>query len=48
MNEQDDKADTREGIAETKGLKRKINEDYRAILKLVPRQQNTKVFKMLK
>lgn len=48
MNEQDDKADVREGIAETKGLKRKINEDYRAMLRLVPREQNTKVFKMLK
>ena len=47
-NENDDKADVRDGIAETKGMKRELNKDYRSVLKLVPRDQNTKVFKMLK
>lgn len=36
-NENDDKADVRDGIAETKGMKRELNKDYRSVLKLVPR-----------
>ena len=48
QNDNDDKADVRDGIAETKGIKRKINNDYGSKLKLVPREENTKVFKMLK
>ena len=48
LNDNDDKADVRDGIAETKGAIRKINNDYGAKLKLVPKEENTKVFKMLK
>ena len=47
-NDNDDKADVRDGIAESKGIKRKINNDYGSKLKLVPHEENTKVFKMLK
>ena len=48
LNDNDDKADVRDEIAETKGIKRKVNEDYRTKLRLVPREQNTKIYKMLK
>lgn len=48
MNEMDDKADVREGISETKGVRRSANEEFKASLQLVPFEQNTKVYKMLK
>ena len=38
LNDNDDKADVRDEIAETKGVKRKVNEDYRTKLRLVPRE----------
>lgn len=38
LNDNDDKADVRDEIAETKGVKRKVNEDYRTRLRLVPRE----------
>ena len=38
LNDNDDKADVRDEIAETKGIKRKVNEDYRTKLRLVPRE----------
>lgn len=47
-NELDDQADVRDGIAETKGKAKQVNGDYRASLRLVPHEQNTKVYKMLK
>ena len=47
-NENDDKADVRDGIAETKGVKHRLNTGYGLGLKMVPREQNTKVYKMLK
>mmetsp|Transcript_24573 Transcript_24573/g.32915 ORF Transcript_24573/g.32915 Transcript_24573/m.32915 type:complete len:94 (+) Transcript_24573:592-873(+) len=47
-NDLDDKADVRDGIADSKGKLRNINDEYRAFLKLVPHEQNTKVYKMLK
>lgn len=48
MNDMDDKADVREGIAETKGVRRLANEEFKASLGIVPFEQNTKVYKMLK
>ena len=48
MNENDDKADVRDGIAETKGVLNRLNTGYGLSLKMVPREQNTKVYKMLK
>ena len=37
-NEHDDRADVRDGIAVTKGKVSKINEDYRMLLRLVPKE----------
>ena len=48
MNDNDDKADIRDGIAETKGVRHRINTGYGNGLKMVSREENTKVFKMLK
>ena len=48
LNNHDDRADVRDCIAETKGKIHKVNEDYRTLLRLVPYEQNTKVYKMLK
>ena len=48
MNEHEDKADMRDGIAETKGrLMRTTGEDM-SNLKMVPREHNTKIYRMLK
>ena len=38
LNEHDDKADVRDGIAETKGNMRRVNDDFRARLRLVPHE----------
>ena len=37
-NEHDDRADVRDGIAVTKGKVSKISEDYRMLLRLVPKE----------
>ena len=48
MNEHEDKADVRDGITDTKGkIMRTTGEDMSS-LKMVPRDQNTKIYKMLK
>ena len=38
MNDNDDKADVRDCIAETKGVKHRLNTGYGAVLKMVPRE----------
>lgn len=38
MNENDDKADVRDCIAETKGVTHRLNTGYGAVLKMVPRE----------
>ena len=47
LNENDDRADIRDGIAETKGRKLRVS-GLRGRTKLVPREHNTKIFRMLK
>ena len=48
MNEQEDKADARDGIAQTKGKMMRTTGEDMSQLKMVPREQNTKIFRMLK
>ena len=48
MNEHEDKADARDGIADTKGKVMRTTGEDMSSLKMVPREQNTKIFRMLK
>ena len=48
LNENDDKADVRDGIAETKGKRMRASGEDLSKLRMAPREQNTKIFRMLK
>jgi hypothetical protein len=47
LNENDDRADIRDGIAETKGKKLRVNMVH-SRRKQMPKEHNTKIFRMLK
>lgn len=48
LNENDDKADIRDGIAETKGKRMRTSGEDLSKLRMAPREQNTKIYRMLK